>query len=138
MSLETSKELIRRSVEEFYNRGDMNAIDGIYAADYVQHEPSGNLNLEQFKENAKGLFSGLPDLTLTIDGLIAEGDKVTKRWTARCTHTGEYLGIPATGNKLEVTGISIYRVANGKLAECWHHVDALTMMQQLGVIPPMG
>lgn len=138
MSLEKSKELIQLSVDEFYNIGDVDAIDRFYAADFVMYEPSGTKNLAEFKQSARVLFSAFPDLVLTIDDMVAEGDKVTKRWTARCTHKGEYQGIPATGNSVNVTGISIYRVADGKLAECWHHVDALTIMQQLGVLPPMG
>ena len=138
MSLEKSKELIQLSVDEFYNTGDVDAIDRIYAADFVQYEPSGTKNLAEFKQSARGLFSAFPDLVLTIDDLVAEGNKVTKRWTARGTHKGEYLGIPASGNSLNVTGISVYRVADGKFAECWHLADALTMMQQLGALPPMG
>ena len=138
MSGENSKELIRKSVYEFYNKRDVSAIDSIYAQDFVRYEPSGTADLSEFKQWARDLFAAFPDLELTIDDLVAEGDKVTKRWTARCTHKGVYLGIPATGNSMEVTGISIYRIADGKFAECWHHTDALSMMQQLGVIPPMG
>jgi predicted ester cyclase len=78
------------------------------------------------------------NINLVIDDLIAEGDKVVKRWTVRCTHTGEFMGVPATGNKVEVTGTTTYRVAGGKFVESWWNTDTLGMMQQMGVIPPLG
>ena len=77
-------------------------------------------------------------MKITIDDAISEGDKIVKRWTARCTHKGEIMGIPATGNKMEVTGTTTYRVANGKFVESWWNTDSLGMMQQMGVIPKQG
>lgn len=95
-------------------------------------------DLEHIKQSAKALFAGFPDLRITIDDLIAEGDKVVERWTLRSTHKGEFMRIPATGNKMEVTGTTTYRIAGGKIAESWWNADSLGMMQQLGVVPPMG
>jgi steroid delta-isomerase-like uncharacterized protein len=123
---EANKAIVRRSVEEFWNTGNMAAIDEFYATD----------DLEQFKQAAMANFTGFPDLHLTIDDLIAEGDKVAKRWTVRGTHTGEFMGIPPTGKQITVTGTDIYRIASGKFVEAWGNLDALGLMQQLGVMPP--
>ena len=70
--------------------------------------------------------------------MIAEGDQVAKRFTFRGTQTGEFQGIPPTGKSIAMTGITIYRCADGKVAECWWSYDTMGAMQQLGVIPPMG
>jgi predicted ester cyclase len=78
------------------------------------------------------------DTHFTIEDVIAEGDKVVTRWTARGTHKGELQGIPPTGKQVVVTGIVINRLVNGKLEEGWSNFDALGMLQQLGVIPSMG
>jgi steroid delta-isomerase-like uncharacterized protein len=138
MSLEENKAFIDRMTKELWNTGDMAAIEKFYSADYVGHDPSGTTHMEQLKQAAAAYFAGFPDLHIATDDLIAEGDLVVKRWTARCTHTGEYMGIPPTGNKLVVTGIEIFRIAGGKIAEVWANGDTLGMMQQLGVIPPLG
>ena len=82
--------------------------------------------------------SAFPDMQLTIEDQIAEGDKVVTRWTARGTHQGELMGIPPTGKQATVTGITVGRVANGKFVESWSNFDALGMMQQLGVVPVPG
>jgi steroid delta-isomerase-like uncharacterized protein len=122
-------------VKEFYNTGDMSALDRLYSQSYVHHQPTGTQQMGEFKEACQGLFANLSDLEVIIDDLTAEGDKVAKRWRAKFTHTGPYLGIPPTGNKGEVEGFSLYRVENGKLAECWEVLDSFGLMQALGAIP---
>lgn len=140
MSGEENKVIVRRSVEEFWNKANMAAIEELYAPNYVGHDPSGLHagNLEEFKQSARATFTGFPDLHVTIEDLVAEGDRVVKRWTARGTHKGEFMGISPTGNQITITGIDIYRIAGDKIEECWSNSDALGMMQQLGVIPPLG
>jgi steroid delta-isomerase-like uncharacterized protein len=135
MSDEKNKEIVRRSVTEFWNTGNLAKIDELYAPGYVEHGNVHPGNLHQFKETAAGTFKAFPDLRLTIEELVAEGDRVVKRWTARGTHRATFHGIPATGKSFEVAGCDVYRIAGGKLAECWGLMDALGMMQQLGVIP---
>ncbi|TVR61442.1 MAG: ester cyclase [Spirochaetaceae bacterium] len=135
MSVEQNKELVRRSVDEFYNTGDVSAIERIFSSTYCEHQTGGTLTLEQFKKWAKGLFSGIPDLKVIIHDLHAEGDMVTKRWTVKGTHKGEFMGVPASGNAIEVQGISIYRVQDGKLAEGWEVMDSFTLMVQMGAVP---
>jgi predicted ester cyclase len=91
----------------------MSVIDQLFAGSYISHDPSGANEgaLDRFKEYVRSVFSAFPDLKLTIDDAISEGDKIVKRWTARCTHKGEFMGVPATGKKLEVTGTKVGRKA---------------------------
>lgn len=135
MSLEKNKDLVRRSVTEFWNTGDMSALDRFFAASYVGHGGPHPGTLAQFRESARATFEAFPDMRLTVDDLVAEDDKVTKRWTARGTHKATFMGMPASGKRFEVTGLDIYRVADGKLAECWAVMDTVTMMKQLGALP---
>lgn len=140
MAEEENKAIIRRSVDDFWNKGNLAAADDFYAANYVGHDASGLHagGLEEFKRSATAIFTGFPDLQVTIEDVVVQGDKVVKRWTARGTHKGEFMGIPPTGNQVTITGIDIYRIAGDKIEECWSNSDTLGMMQQLGVVPAMG
>lgn len=91
--------------------------------------------LAAIQEWVATLDAGFPDRNLTIDDVVAEGDRVVVRTTLSGTHQGEMQGIPATGNSVTQPSISIFRLANGKIAEGWFATDNLSMMQQLGVIP---
>jgi steroid delta-isomerase-like uncharacterized protein len=139
MSAQENRELVRREVA-FWNGHDAEAANEVYAADYSGVDPAGTHagDLAQLKQSAAAIFAAFPDLTLTADDVIVEGDKAVKVWTVRGTHKGEWMGIPATGKKIVVTGTNVFRIANGKIVQCWAQMDALGMMQQLGVIPPMG
>src|SRR4030065_2294667 len=99
------------------------------------HFADGDQTSEQYKGICQAYFTAFPDLHITTDLLVAEGDKVTKVWTANSTHNGEFLGIPATGNRIVIKGIEVFRIADGKIAEVWVNMDNLGMLQQLGVIP---
>lgn len=136
---EENKDLARRFMEEAYNKGNVDFIDEVVASDYVAHDPNspegtggGADGAKQFVETYRSAF---PDLRMTIEDLIAEGDKVVVRWTARGTHQGELMGIPPSGNRVEVTGISVDRIEGGKFVEGWSSYDALGMMQQIGAVP---
>ena len=76
-----------------------------------------------------------PDMVVSTNDMIAEGDKVVSRWTGTGTHQGEFMGIPSTGNKVTVTGIGIDRLVDGKIVEHWEQFDTMGMMQQIGAIP---
>jgi predicted ester cyclase len=97
--------------------------------------PSGS---EGFKALVAVTRGALPGLKVTIDFTIAEGDVVANRWTLRATHTGELMGIAATGKQVESSGMSAARIAGSKVVELWNESDQLVMMQQLGVVPPPG
>lgn len=135
---EANKAIVRCWTEEFYNQWNIEVADELIAADYVHHNPANPMtrDLEGLKQWATMLFIGFPDFHVTTEDLVAESDKVAKRYTVTCTHEGEYMGIPPTDNQIAVTGIEIFRIADGKIVESWWSVDYLGMLQQLGVIPP--
>ena len=128
LSLEENKAIVRRLIEEMWNQGKLEVIDEVFP-------PSG---IEGAKQIVTTFRTAFPDLHFTIEDQIAEGDKVTTRYTLTGTHTGEFMGIPPTGKQVTVTGMSISRIVDSKLVEEWDNVDTLGMMQQLGVIPPIG
>ena len=134
-TMERNKDLVRDSTREFWNRHDMAAFERFHAPGFVSHSAGGDESCEQYRAICQAYFTAFPDLTITIDDLVAEGDKVTKVWTARCTHTGAFLGIPPTGNRLVVKGIYVYRVQDGRFAENWTSMDFYGMMQQIGALP---
>jgi steroid delta-isomerase-like uncharacterized protein len=107
----------------------------------VAHDPSnpGRAGgLEGAKQFITGFQGGLSSFEYNVEDMLAEGDEVVYRWTMRAVHSGPFMGIPPTGNRLSITGIDMFRLADGKIAESWVVADALGMLQQLGVIPPMG
>jgi steroid delta-isomerase-like uncharacterized protein len=116
-------------------------LDQLLATDITNHELSKEpvSGRDAYKQWANGFrqatATGFPDLRIDLDALVAEGDLVTKRWTFRGTHTGEYMGLPASGKPVVMAGITIYRVQDGQVRETWWNYDALGMMQQMGAIP---
>jgi predicted ester cyclase len=129
MSLEENKALVRREQAELWNHtGNLDAAAELFAPG----------RLEDAKQEAANVRSGFPDLESTIEDLIAERDKVVAHWRAQGTHRGEYMGISATGNRVDFRGISIYRIEGGKIAESWSISDLLGMMQQLGAVGGPG
>lgn len=135
---EKNKDFIQAYNEDFWNKQNIAAFEKYYAVGFIQHSASGDMNSEQTKGLCQAYFSAFPDLNITTDLLVAEEDKVTKVWTANCTHKGEFLGIKATGKRAVVKGIEVFRIADEKIAEIWMCMDNLGMLQQLGVIPRPG
>ena len=139
MLTETNKTVSRRFFDEAFSKGQLNVLDEIIAKDHVNSGPGSLPGLPTGPEGTKQLVTvyrnAFPDVHFTIDEQIAEGEKVTTRWTAHGTHQGELAGLPATGKSSTVTGIAIDRIVNGKIAESWGIFDQFGMMQQLGVIP---
>ena len=105
-------------------------------------EECGNVGVPADREGLKGLiamyFGAFPDLKVTHEFVLADGDKVIIRWNATGTHTGPLGDIPATGNKIATHGISIAQIADGKIVGAWNESDQMDLMQQLGVIPAPG
>jgi steroid delta-isomerase-like uncharacterized protein len=140
MSTEENKAIQRRWIEEGWNKHDPDLVDELFDADFVMHSPGrpeGD-SREDFKNNMIAALNTFPDLHVTLDDQIAEGDKVVNRLTFAGTHSGEYMGVPATGKQVSSTSINIDRFLNGKYVEIWNESDNLGFLQQLGVIPPMG
>jgi steroid delta-isomerase-like uncharacterized protein len=143
MSTQDNKALVRRWVEEVLNTRDVSDQSPAYqlvAADFIGHFPGQPPieGLEAFRQFGSLYFSAFPDLQITPEELIAEGDKVTMRYGWSGTQQGELMGIPATGKQVRASGISILRIANGKIAEQWDSFDNLGLLQQLGVVPAPG
>ena len=139
MSTEENKAIARHVIEEGWNQGNTAVFDEVYATNYVGHDPSMTIQgSEGFKQVYAAYRTAFPDLHLTIEDQIAEGDKVVSRWTFRGTHRGELMGILPTGKQVTVTGIVISHFANGKIVESWFNSDDLGMLQQLGVVPMPG
>jgi steroid delta-isomerase-like uncharacterized protein len=139
-SEEDNTALVLRLVEETINRGNLAVADDVFAADYVEH--SGPPGLPQGPENWKlqiALFrNAYPDLTHDTEDIFAAGDRVVERWTARGTHLGELFGVPPTGKVMQTSGIHIFRIADGKIAEHWGNSDDLGAMRSLGLLPPFA
>jgi steroid delta-isomerase-like uncharacterized protein len=133
-----NKDFIQAYTEDFWNKHNLAAYEKYYSAEFIVHSAGKDQNFEQYKGLCQAYFTAFPDLRIATDYLVAEGDKVAKVWTATCTHKEEFMGIPATGKQIVVKGIEIFRIKDGKIAELWVSMDNLGMMQQLGVIPPMG
>lgn len=137
---EENKALDRRIFEEVWGAYNLDKVEKYFAADLVNHNevpglPPGREGVKAMVNIFAGAWS---DANLVIDLQIAEGDKVVTRWSSTATHTGELLGIPATGKQIKGTGISISRFEGGKVVESWGEYDSIGMMQQLGVVPPPG
>ena len=139
MSIEENKAKTRQVVEEFWNQGNMALFDKIWATNFVNHDPFHPhvSDREGYKQWVIIVRTAFPDFKITIEDMIAEGDKVVVRWTFRGTQKGELPGIPPTGKQVTQMGININRIADGKVVESWRSADDFGLLQQLGVIPPM-
>ena len=137
---EENKALVRRWFAET-DRGNLAIVDELCASDYVDHNPplpgmaSGNEGIRQANAALRRAF---PDTVHLIQDQIAEGDKVMTRLIGRGTFRAEILGLPPNGKVIEISGISVHRVVDGKLVEHWAQLDLLGFLQQLGAIPPLG
>jgi steroid delta-isomerase-like uncharacterized protein len=140
MSTEESTAIVRRFLDEVISTGNMAALDETCAPDLVWHGGSAGefRSLEGFKQGISPFFSAFPDLRVTTNAVLSEGDTVVCRYTWDGTHRGDFFGVPATGRRVTVSGISVYRVAGGKIVEEWWLEDLLGLMQQLGAIPAPG
>ena len=140
MSAEQNKANTRRAFEEVWNEGKLVVVDELTDPNYVGHDPvagdiRGREALKQFISLYRNAF---PDIRMTIEDQVAEGDSVVTRWSASGTHKGELMGIAPTGKQGRVTGITIERYSGGKTVEDWTNWDALGLLQQLGVVPALG
>lgn len=140
MSTEENKDLIRRFYEEVFNKKNLAAIDDFFAPDHVDHTlpPGLPVGPEGTKQAIAMTLSGFPDLHITVEDMIAEGDKVVTWFTTHGTQQGAFGSIPPTGKHVTVSTIEITRIAGGKIVEDWGLDDRLGMLQQLGLVPVMG
>jgi len=137
MGADANKEIVRRVQEEPW-RGNFDVIDEYVADDYVGHDPSQPEPLrgrEAAKEFIRTYQAAFRDARVTVDAMFADADTVITRWNGRGVHEGELMGIAPTGKEATITGITISRLANGKIAEDWSQWDTLGLLIQLGAVP---
>ena len=127
------KELVRRMYEEVWNRGDLGVVDEICDSDYRGIGPYGNeLGPEAVKRGVASRRAAFPDIHVSIEDMLVEGDKVAARLTFAGKHRGPFQGIEATGKRVQWSGIWIYRIADGRFVERWHSYDMLGLLRQIG------
>lgn len=137
MSAESNTSLAHRVWEEIWHQGQLSRIDELFTPDFVRHDPGGRElhGPEQNRQFISSLCVAFPDVHYTVEDQIAEEDKVVMRYRFEGTHLGAFQGGPPTGKQVSYTGILIYRMAYGKIAEQWTEFDLLGFLQQLGVLP---
>jgi steroid delta-isomerase-like uncharacterized protein len=137
MSTEQNKSIVRRWVEEGWNKRNTALIDQLFTPNFYQHEtgPETVNSSETLKPFVAGYLSAFPDLQFTIEDLIAEGDKVVWRFKATGNNTGPFMGGPVTGKSIAVTGTITFRLEDSRMAEAWLNLDVLGLLQQVGIIP---
>src|SRR5215216_4070940 len=141
MSVEENKAIMRQYFEGAWEQGNIELLDELLAADYVNHNPA-TPEMPTGPEGVKGVVSmfrsGMPDLKVVIEDMVAEGDEVVTRYALEGTHRGELFGAAPTGKRLSIKSITVERVSDGKIVELWRVTDELDMMRQLGVFEAPG
>jgi steroid delta-isomerase-like uncharacterized protein len=138
---ENNKAIVRRLIEEVWNKGNLSLVEELFTPNYEHHDsstPDFGRGPESEKKRVTLYRTAFPDLRLTIEDIIAEGETVMARWSCRGTHKGDLSGIAPTGRPFTISGITVGRVANGKIAESYVNWDALGLMQQLGVVSELA
>ena len=155
MSLQEKKAVVQR-VADWVIEGKLEEVRELFTSDFINHDDSKCIrdftsdfskqdasaptvrDREALMQTFAEWDTAFSDGHVRVEDMVAEGDRVVQRWTYHATHTGEFMGIPATGKELTITATTTYRLSGGKVAECWWNYDNLGIMHQLGVIPPMG
>lgn len=142
MSIEQNKAVARRFWEMYSSGADLDSIvNELLAPNLVVHEagaPTPEMNVADYKQFGALYRAAFPDMHMTIEDQVAEGDRVVSRVAFRGIHTGELMGIPPTGKQVRTSNIVIDRIVDGKIMERWSVGDNLGLLQQLGVIPAPG
>ena len=134
--LDENKAVVRRFIDEVFVAGRVEAVDELVADDFIPHTwgamARGRDGLKQAMER---VARGLADVSMTVEDVIAEGDRVAVRLTSHARQVGEFMGMPPSGREYTIGEIHIFRVRDGRIAEHWHQADFLEMMKQLGAAP---
>jgi len=136
---EANKQVVRRWFDEVWNNGRSDAIDEMFATDGIAHglaDEAGQLlrGPENFRDYHRQMRTAFPDIVVTVEDLIAEGDMVAARCSVHGRHGGDSFGIAATQTPVEFTGMTIVRIQDGKIVEAWNNFDFMKMYRQLGVL----
>ena len=136
--MQAAPTLVHRIFDEAFNQGQLTIVDELVSVDVTTHlaswgVPASRLGLKQLIANLRAAF---PDLRCTVEDEIGEGDKVAARWTMRGTQKGFYLGNLPTGRPVVVQGFIFARTTHGQIVEHWILIDQMSLLQQLGIVPP--
>jgi len=129
--------MVPRLFDELLNQGRWDKASEILLPTFIVHYPTGDRDLQGFKEMVNTIRDAFPDLRYTIDDMFANPNKAGVRWTATGTHKDTFMGVPATGRQVTVKGNDLFRADGGKLAEAWVSSDFLGLFMQLGAFPPL-
>jgi steroid delta-isomerase-like uncharacterized protein len=136
MSVEENVQTMRRWFQEVWNQGKTRTIYNLLAPNAIARGQEGAeaelRGPDEFERFVNKIRSAFPDITVTIEDILGVGDKVVIRWSATMTHTGDGLGLRASGKSVRIRGISIARIQGGKIMEGWDNWDQLGMLQQIG------
>jgi predicted ester cyclase len=127
-----------RAVFEVWSTGELERLDGLVSSDVLHHDPydpnaaEGLIGMKRTIDQNRQIF---PEMRLTVEDQIAEGDKVVTRWRGEMTHSGEIAGVAPTGNRITITGITIDRFDGGKIVEAWRSMDVLALLRGIGTVP---
>jgi steroid delta-isomerase-like uncharacterized protein len=139
VSIDENKALARRFIDEIFLEGRAEAVDELLTDDFTPHtRASTGAGKEDLKQAITRVSAGLSDVSMTIEDVIAEGDRVVVRLTSQATQTGEFMGLPSSGRTYTIGEIHIFRIRDGRVSEHWHQADLLGMMRQLGALPGEG
>ena len=130
--------LLRRWFEEVWNQGRLETIHELMAPECIGTGQAGSGMVirgpQEFQAFVENLRAAFPDMHVTIEDGFESGEKAVVRWSAIMTHRGDQLGVPATGKRISISGISMVRIVNGKIVEGWDNWDQMTMMQEIGAL----
>ncbi|HUA05150.1 MAG TPA: ester cyclase [Solirubrobacteraceae bacterium] len=137
MTSEDNKAIVRRIIDEAWNRGELATVDELFAPDYVEYNPRPGQEpgIEGYKGGILMLRAAFPDLRLELHEILAEGDRTAVRYTLHGTQEGELMGLPASGQRVASDGMVFARFEDGKVVERWGVQDMLTLLQQIGAFP---
>ena len=139
MSIEENKSIVRRFFEVGPSRGDLHAANELLAPGFALHVPLPcSPGIQGIDEVVTACRAAFENLNVTVEDMLAEEDRVAARFTARGIHKGPFMGLPPTGKPIVMTGIEIFRLERGRIAELWGEANLIGLMQQLGILPPMG
>ena len=140
MSLEQNKSLVLRYVEQVLNEGKFEAFKDLLSPNYRRHitPAAAPLTAEEQKKRLSGIRAAVPDIHLTVEDVIAEGDRVAFRMTLQGTHQGTFQGIAPTNKKVTVSALDVVAIENGRISEHWGGPDMLAILQQLGAVVSAG
>jgi steroid delta-isomerase-like uncharacterized protein len=136
MSTAENKALVDRFIDEVFVEGREDAIDELVSDDFTPHSwPGVGPGREPLKQAQKRINQGLSDVSMTIEDMIAEGDRVAVRLTSHAVQSGEFMGMPASGRAYDVSETHIFRIRDGQVAEHWRDMDSMSLLRQLGAMP---